>query len=253
MRPIPALNEICIDLSTGPGELCVVFPGGSKLCAQVGYGFGDPTEITQALIAQVNGALAPMIPIFDLIDLAKRIADCLQAIPDAITSLDPTPILQCMPELVKKLNALLQLLPITSVPLLVKSILDVMIQELIGLKLELSTIIRQQQRIMDAATKAAKVGSLRLVVDCAEANNMVRLENLNASLKPLNRLVGMLNLLLNQVGLPCIPTFASIAEAAIGQLAIIDNGITILEQIKAAIPVLEITLPPIPAPTDPCK
>jgi hypothetical protein len=252
-RPIPALDQICINLSTGPGELCVAFPGGTKICAQVGYELGDPSEITRSLVAQVNTALAPLMPVFDIIDFAKVLFDCISAIPDAITNLDPTALINCLPGLHKKLEALLALLPIMSIPLLVKSLIDVMINMLIGLKMDLTTLIRQQLRILAAATKAAQVGALQLVVDCASGNLDAHLQNMNSSLLPLNRLVGVLNLLLNTVGLPCIPTFAGLSKVATDQLKIIDNAIAILEAIKALIPVGDLHLPPIPAPTDPCK
>lgn len=252
-RPIPALDQICINLSTGPGELCVQFPGGTKICAQVGYELGDPSEITRSLVAQVNTALAPMMPIFDIIDFAKALFDCLSAIPDAITNLDPMPLVDCLPGLHKKLEALLALLPVMSLPLLVKSIIDVVINMLLGLKMELMTLIRQQIRILAAATKAAQVGALQLVVDCATGNLEASLRNLNSSLLPLNRLVGVLNLLLNAVGLPCIPTLAGLSKVADDQLKVIDNAIAILEAIKNLIPVADLHLPPIPAPTDPCK
>lgn len=254
-KPMPQLSEVCIDLSTGPGELCIEFPGGTRICAQVGYDLGDPSDITRALMAQINTALAPMIPLFDVIDVAKKLFDCVQAIPDAITNLDPTPILQCIPELKKKLDAILKCLPITSVPLFVKSVINVMIAQLLGLRMDLAALIKQQERIIQAATKAAMVGNVQLqvAVDCAEGNLAAQLRNMNSTLQPLNRLIGVLNLLLNLVGLPCMPTIGGLAKAAASTLKVIDNAIKILETIRDAIPIALVQLPPIPPPDAPCK
>ena len=97
-------ENACILLNTGPGELCVTFPGGATICAQVGYEIGDIPEIVQNMLDSLNTALAPLVPFLNMIDVIKAIVDCIQAIPDCLSPPSPTPLVECIPNLIEKLN-----------------------------------------------------------------------------------------------------------------------------------------------------
>lgn len=252
---LPDLSEFCVPLPVA-SELCVPIVGGATLCAQTGFDLGDPGDISRSLLAQINSALTPLQPFFNTVDVIQAIIDCVQAIPDAIgPPPDPSAIVRCIPGLVEKLNKLLALLPPVSVPAMVKAVLDVVIQTLLAVRGDLAAFIEEQTAILSAATLAAELGNVELqtVCECAQSNLDILLVNKNASIAPLNRLLGVVNLLLELAGLPCIPALGGVIESADpGVLDALDAMIRALETVKAGIPAIEFVLEPVPHPNDPC-
>src|SRR5690606_13640946 len=124
------------------------------------------------LFAQLNSVLAPMTPFFNMLDVVKALVDCVQAIPDCLVPPDPTPLAQCLPTLLEKLQKLLEMLPPVWVPKMVKAAIDVLITAMLGLRTDVATMIEEQAEIVDAATKAAEVGNveLQLALDCAQGD-----------------------------------------------------------------------------------
>lgn len=223
---------VCFQLSLANGELRITLPGGAVISPQSGVELGDNLAVARSLIAQVNAALTPLVPIFNVIDVVKLIFDALGAVTN------PFRLAEILAELAQKIDALLQLLPQYSVPLLVRQLIDVLIVTLRGLQDELRAIIAQQARIAAAATVAAQPGNVALqaVVDCANGKLEKQLANLNASMAPLNRLIGLVNLLLGLAGLPELPTFTELGEDAEAALGALDVAINALETAQAALP-----------------
>jgi hypothetical protein len=62
------------------------------------------------------------------------------------------------------------------------------------------------------------------------------LQNLNEGMKPLNRLVGLLNLFLQLAGLSTIPDLADLGDDAEAALAPLDAVIDSLKAIRAGLP-----------------
>lgn len=239
--PLPThidLASECVLLSTGPGELCITFPGGATLCAQAGFDVGDPATIVKSLLGQINTALVPLAPFFDMLDLFKAIFDCIQAIPDCITQLNPGNLLNCIPHLAKAVNKLLALIPPFPIFVMVKGILRTIIVGLQGVKLKLKALIDHALRISRAGLRAAQTGNLNLqaVVDCAAGNLDAYLQNMNAEFAPLNRLIGLVNVLLELAQLECIPAIGGIASVSEEALIPLDAIIEFLTIIEAAIP-----------------
>lgn len=236
---VPDLSVLCIGLDTGPGQLCITMPGGAQICAYYGLETGDYGDITRGLLAQLNTALAPLTPFFQTVDVIKQTIDCLMAIPDCITSLNPQPLAQCIPDLVEKLQKLLALIPQLSVPVMVRDIIDVLIVVLIAYKLDIEELLKQQARILAAATRAAATGNvvLQTSVDCATGDLDAALQNMNDSFQPLNRLVGVVNLLLELASLPALPSLDGLNELSEDVLIGFDLSIQLLETAKAALPV----------------
>lgn len=246
--PLPDLTELCIELSSGPGELCLTFPGGVQICAQAGYDIGDPGDITASLFAQLNSALAPMGMLFTVIDVVKGIFDCVKAIPDCLgPPPDPSKLANCLPDLAKKVSALLKLLPPFSIPVLVGGLIDVVITALTGLKIRITALLAKQLKISSSSLIAAKMGAgvqLKTAVDCATSNLSIELSNTNAGLQPLSRLLGIINLFLQLAGLPCIPPPPGLGVLSNALLKPIDDFIKVLQSIKAGLPTTDISSAP---------
>lgn len=240
-QPIPFADLACAKVTPIPGGLCITFPGGVQMCAQAGLRTGDTVAMMEGLFAQINAALMPLAPFFNVLDVLQAIFNCISAIPKAISiPPDPLALPKCLAELAKALAALLAMLPPFSVPRLVKGILIALAMALTGFKLELQTLILQQQRIVEAGLRAAEPGNLALqaVVDCASGNFSVQLANLNESMKPLNRLIGIINALLKLVpGAPAVPNLADLGNDAAAAIGVLDGAIDIITGIANVIPV----------------
>lgn len=237
---LPGLSDFCISLSLGPGELCIQFPGGVKLCAQAGFDTGDASTIVRSLLAQVNSALMPLQPFFMVLDAIKAIVDCVQAVPEAIIQLDPSGMIECIPDMVKKLTKLLQLLPQLSIPVLIKQLLEALVVQLIALRGQIAALIAHQARLIAAGLRAAELGNVELqtVVDCALENVLAQLANNNAAMAPLNRLIGTINVLLELAGLQPIEVLPSMGDEVSDEvLTVLDGAIDVLQVAADAIPV----------------
>jgi len=236
--PLPDLSTVCIDLKVTSQELCITFPGGAEMCVQI-PGVPDPTDVSKQLLAQANAALMPLVPIFNIVDAIIALFNCVKAIPDSLgPPPDPTKLAECIPDLAEKIDKLLKLIPQLSIPVLIAGLIDVLLFYLEGYRRQLEAIIAHQLRILAAATRAAELGNvqLRTVVDCAEASMDAYLQNLNEGMKPLNRLVGLLNLFLQLAGLPPIPDLANFGDDAEAALVPLDAVIDSLKTVRAGLP-----------------
>src|ERR1044071_8208187 len=161
--PIPDLTSICVELTVQPQSLSVICPGGSSLDAELpDVGVPDPMELSKQLLAQANAALAPLGPVFNLIDVALALFNAVKAIPDAISHLDPSKITDALPDLANKAARVAAIVPQLSVPLMILGLIDTLLSFLGGLSGQLRAIIDQQARIQKAENRAAELGNAQL-------------------------------------------------------------------------------------------
>lgn len=248
-------GELCVEIDVGPDEICIELPGGARVCAAGAIETGDVATILRAFMAQINTALAPLGPFFSMIDVVQAIKECLDATAESITELDPTAVLQCLPGLAEALQKLLSLVPPLTVPLLIRSILQALIVFLQGLKSEILALAASLERIINASFRGTELGNLRLqaVAECAQNNWDIQLLNLNASAAPMNRLMGLLNFLLELAGLPCIRIpLGTLPAETDDAIAIIDAAIEILTAALALISVPDLELEELPEAGAPC-
>ena len=234
------LAEFCVDLKIAPGLFCVTLPGGAEICVQADANVPDAADAARKLFEQANAALTPLVPIFNIIDIVIAIVNCVKTIPDIFSSVPPDPreLIACVPDLLKKLNALLALLPATSIPLLAAQILDALIAFVAAYKQKLIIMRRRLDAVIRAQTRAAQAGNvqLQILMDCAEANISAELVNLNAGFTPIQRLIGIVNAFLDLAELPCIPPITGVPlddESIAG----LDLVIDLLQTLRDAIPI----------------
>lgn len=238
--PLPDLRTFCIDVDAVPGDLCITFPGGSEVCVSLPSA-SPPTldKLVRQLFAQVNTALAPLTPIFNIIDAVVAVFDCVKA----ISTLDPQKIIECIPNLAEKIAELLALIPQVSLVALVADIVDMLILYFKGLR---NQILRQNAyylRILDAQLAATRPGNIALarVLPCAREDLDQLLVWQNSSAAPVNRLIGVINLFLEIIGLEKyqIPTISSLIDPEDFEDAVflIDKTIELLVYIRLAIPI----------------
>jgi hypothetical protein len=239
--PLPDLSAACIQTKVGKQDLCVTFPGGAEMCVQIpSVSIPDATEVAKQLMAQTSAALAPLVPIFNLIDVVLALFNCVKAIPDALgPPPDPAKLAKCVPELSQKAAKLLKLVPQLSVPFMVVGLIDVLLTFLEGMRNQLKCIVATEARIAQAAARAAELGNVELaaVVDCASANVDAQMKNFSESAAPINRLIGVINLLLELAGLEKLPDLENLGSDAEEALGILDDIVSTLQQARAALPV----------------
>jgi hypothetical protein len=239
--PLPDLSVACIEIKVGKQDLCVTFPGGAEMCVQMpSVTVPDPSELSKQLMAQANAALAPLMPVFNIIDAVLALFNCVKAIPDALgPPPDPSKLAKCMPDVAKKVSKLLKLIPQLSVPLMIVGLIDVVLTFLEGIRGQLKAVIAAQVRIAAAATRAAELGNVQLstIVDCANANIEAQIKNLGESAAPVNRLIGVINLFVELAGLPKLPDLSNLGNDAQAALGVLDPLVDQLKAARSAIPV----------------
>ena len=239
---LPDLSVLCqpIQIRIDPNELCIVMPGGAETCVQMpDVGVIDPLEAAKQLLAQGNAALAPLVPVFNIIDMVLQVKKCLDATPDVV--FNPKKLIDCLAELGPKTDKLLALIPQLAVPLLVLGLIDAILAFLAGVVDQLRALQVQLQAVAIAATRAADLGdagaSLRIVVDCAEVSAAAQIQSLNDSVAPLNRLIGLINLVLEIAQLQPLPELTGFGDDAEAAIDIIDGLVTQLQAIRDTLPV----------------
>jgi hypothetical protein len=213
---------------------CIPLPGGASLCG-TGLEF-DPIRLLAPYIAQLNAALAPLMPIFRLLAVVLAIVNCIKAIPQSIPV--PEPVIKCLIDLLAAVVELLKLIPFISLPFTLLAILDCIIAFLGAIETTLLRIQAQVnacQLVIDAGIPA------QVAIATCELNAMqVHLNNINNLLFALGTILGVFNLLAGLIGLPQIPTKLSVG-ANINELgtvaAQIDQIRQPLVQFRALIPV----------------
>jgi len=238
--PLPDLETLCVELTVTPQQLSVTFPGGATLASELpNLGIPDPLQLAKQLMAQANAALAPLAPVFNLIDVALALFNAVKAIPDAISHLDPSKITDALPELAEKAGKLLPLVPQLSVPLMIVGLIDTLLAFLGGLAGQLRALINQQVRIQAAENRAAELGNAQLqtVVDCSKHHVAAQLQSLSESVAPVNRLIALVNVFSRLAGLGPLPDFSGLGSDAAAALQPLEDTVQALQQIRAAIPV----------------
>jgi len=229
---VPTIEDICL-----PGGLCLsyVWDGINKI--------PHAADLPLDFFSQIGPALAPLKPLFDVLDTVMAVYRCVKGIPDAITSLDPSELLNCLPALAKLIDALLKLVPQISIPKMLKQTIKQLARLLRGIASDFTYIQAQLQRIADMIDRAAQLGDQRMngFLVCAQHDMNTMVMSTAEALKGIGRIILLLNIFMGLIGAPEIPCFGSLIEnnLDLGFDALIDiltSVATILDEISAAIP-----------------
>lgn len=236
---MPIITDILCSKATLVGrDLCITFPVGQQLCATLPQITNpDLLEVINALFGQLNAALAPISPILDILDVVFAIVDCIQAAVDAVTQLNPAPLLNCIKGLVQAVNKILALIPFLWIPILIRDVIFLIVEYINALISLWDRIKAQLRSIANARLKGQEPGqfALNAVVACAEENFKVQIQNLNESTAVIDRILGMINKLLCLIGLPTLPVLANIALDELFEFledAFVDDIIMLLQKIR---------------------
>lgn len=196
----------------------------------------NPGDVAGKLLGKLNTALAPLSPIFDIIEMAMVLVEVLEA----VSTLDPFKIIAALGKFKIKIDKLTKLIPQLSVPRSIKSALSVIIVALVGLRGEILAIAAQQTKLSIKKQRALALGDLDLEasIGCAQANLDFMLNVSRGNAEPLNRLLNTLSIFCKLAKLPELPTLSFDAESEAADLiAPIDDLIVALKAVRDAIPV----------------
>ena len=224
---MPSPLDACIPIPKRPPPLRLVLPGGAAL---------EHLD----LMSVIGPALAPLIPMLDIVGAVVAVLDCIKAIPATIgPPPDPTALADSVAVLTEKVGKLLKLVPQLSVPMTVISAIDLVVTMLVRLRAQLMHL-QQRAKPLAAAQKLADEiddEGLRAIVQCALANLEQEAANSGAALAPLGALFDVLNVLLGLIGGPQLPSPAKLQGTPLQELfSPIDALVDALQQVRSAIP-----------------
>lgn len=245
----PSIEDLCKDIEIDAelsAGLSLILPGGAELSASLpSVDIMVAGDLAKQLMASANAALAPLVPLFNIIDVVLLLFKAVKAIPDMLgPPPDPSGLLRILPELVAKVDKLIAIIPPASIPITVKGLLTVLIAFLKGIRAQLEAVISLNAEIAAADARADSLAielpsvsaQLKLSVGCSRATASAMLQGMGQSAAPFNRLVGLINLLAGLAQLPEVPTMADLGADAKAALTPIDGAVSALEALRATIP-----------------
>jgi hypothetical protein len=222
--PIP----ICIQIDEIPDPLTLTLPGGAEI-----------QHIN--LLDLVQPALAPLVPLFNIIDTIVALFNCVKAIPDTLgPPPDPTALAECVPELAEKVAQLLKLIPQLSLPLMIVGLIDLVINTLSQARDVLVHLQTQLEQILNAIDRATDLddAGLMAIIQCAQANVAQEAANVGKMLASLGKLIGLINLFMGMIGGPEIPDLSDLAGHPLDKvIEPLDAIVEALQTARDAVPV----------------
>lgn len=198
---LPAVDDVCL-----PGGICLsyVWDGVSKI--------PHPSDMSLDFFSQLGPAMTPLVPIFNVVDTVLAIFKCVKAVPDAITSLDPSGLLDCLPALAKLVDQLIKFIPQMSIPKSIKAMLKNCAALLWAVANDFRYLQTQSEMIIRQLDRAATLNNSKMngFLVCAQKDlDDVALSTAEA-LKGMGRIILLLNVFTGLIGAPEIPCFGSL-------------------------------------------
>jgi hypothetical protein len=218
---------VCAHIPTLPNPFVLPMPGGIEL-----------ERIN--LLEIIQPALAPLMPVFEIVDTVVAVFKCIKAIPEALgPPPDPTKLGSAVPELAEKVDKLLRLVPQVSVPIMVVGLLDLVIDTLTTARGQLDQLVVQEARIATTVDRATQLGDggLLAIAECARGNVGQEAANVGKQLASLGRLIGTINLLMGLIGGPTVPALGGATDNPLQDLVpVLDEMLHVLRAVRAAVP-----------------
>jgi len=224
-------NLICAELPDWNISDDICFPGGACLSniIQKIQTIPAPSETILGYLGQLGPAMSFLNPFFSQLETVLAIFRCIEAITDFATSLDPSGVLECVPELVEKINKLLDLIAQLAIPRMVIALIKVIADLLRFLANDLEYIQDKIQDILDAIDTASDMNDVKLgeLLACAQTNMENQLMTTADALRSIGRIILLLNILLGLIGGPEIPCFGEL----LADPNLLDEAIDLLREL----------------------
>lgn len=224
----------CPDVTASGGRLCVRFPGGAPICANVPTLNPPNLQLARAVMGQANAAMAPLQPIFDIIGAITAVKDLVEAL-----VADPFDIADVAQELGERVDRLATLVPQLSVPAMALDIVDALLTYMEGVAESLAALAAQENRIQAAVAVAESqnLDVLRQAAGCASTQLNAYFAGIKASNAPIDDLIELLNGFLGQVpGAPEIPTLGDLGDGLQEASDALSEQVDLLRSVREMIP-----------------
>jgi len=233
------LNELlCVPIADMPPDLCVTLPGGFEVCAVPGQLPPSLFEYARSLLAAASSAMAPLGPIFTIIEVVTAIYKCLSTIPDCLgPPPNPTKLVKELKKLSALIPKLLKLVPQLSIPLMILQLIDVVIAVIDGAASELAALARFAQQITQAELAAPSAPELLAMIVCAKASLSIQLTNVERSFASINPIIEVVNSLGGLAGLQPIARFEGLPPDPSAAVNALRDAADALRTVRNAIPV----------------
>lgn len=226
----------CPTFISGAKGISITLPGGAAMSYQSPTLWADSNDVCRGLLGQLQGALVPMKPLFDVIAAVLCLKDIVTAIPDAIEELNPGKVSDTIRECLPRIENLLQLVPQLSVPIMVCQVLSVLTCVIEGATTELQIYILKQTAILEASQLIrGSSDPLFNIVECANRLNANRLCAVNESMSPINSIIELINVFLTLIGLDPLPTFGEMAAEATVAIDQLRDLVSLLRTLQLAL------------------
>lgn len=228
----------CPQVEVVDRDLCVTFPGGARVCVQ--YPGNPPSllALVQQLMAQATAGMAPLQPAFSAINAILAIVEWAKSVPLLIV--DPVEFAEKTQELIDAAAEVASLAPPLSVPAMIVSMLDVLLTMLEGMVAELQAILDYKQRIADAQAVLDTLvdGNTAIEEAIACANQILdgQLQSLDEAMGSAGGFIELVNRFMSLIGLDPIPDLSDLPEDPSGAIETMEETITTIQGIRAAIP-----------------
>ncbi|MCU0659912.1 MAG: hypothetical protein MUF64_33000 [Polyangiaceae bacterium] len=219
--------DLCLEIPEIPDPFALTLPGGIEI-----------EDVN--LMKIIQPALTPLVPFFDLIDTIVALFNCIKAIPDAFgPPPDPTVFATCLPDLAKKLNKLLNMLPQVALPRLIVRLLTLVIESLRTVRSQLMHLQAQMLQILGTIDRAKQLedAGLMAIAQCAQANVAQEAANVGKSLAAIGKLLGLINLFMGLIGGPEVPDLSNLAGRPLDDtIPPLDELLKALEAVRELVP-----------------
>lgn len=195
----------CPTQPRSPPALDIDFPGGGEIESVHHTLSKIPTAHEYLLNAftQAGPGLAPFKPFFDLLALSEAMANCQKAVPKAISELSPDPVLDCIPDVIEKLDSVVKLEPHLSVPISAASLVDGAI-EFMGVAIDICILlIERYEELTNWQTTASRISDAALdsLLDCADSDLNSIKDNVSDGAKSIGPLLALVQRYLEEADL----------------------------------------------------
>lgn len=238
-------DDLCFNLPEIPDLEDICFPGG--FCLSYIWDAIDQiphfADVSLDFFSQIGPAMAPLAPFFSLLDTVLAIYRCVSAIPDVITSLDPSELLNCIPALAELIDKILKLIPQLSIPKMIIAILKNLAYLIRAIAADLEYLKSQLQRIADMIDRAANLQDVKMngFLVCAQDSVEGSVLSTAEALKGIGRMILLINIFIGLFGgeeIPCLGTLMSdhIAEGFDVIIDLLLGIADVIQMIAEAIP-----------------
>lgn len=220
----------CANVEDGPRSLQFRLPAGAiiQTVPPVGaLGKPDAFLLASSGLGQVSAAMAPLAPIFTLVEAALAIKKFAEAVAS-----NPFSVTDAMGDVLRTADKLASVVPQLSVPILARDLVAALDMMLLGIQQQIDALLAQQTRVEAARAMVGDVPSLVGAVTCADEQLAGMCANLDASLGLARGVIDLLTLLMAPTGLAGPPALGAISSNP-GELTISRDAIAEMRQFLA--------------------